>query len=255
MMNNLIIVPDVHCRNFYKPVLKITDKPVVFLGDYMDPYHWEGFSDKEGIENLEEIFDYAKNNDNVKLLIGNHDCSWIWSRLGWERTQQKYYKDLHKLYRENINLLHPCYKLNDILFTHAGVCKGWIDFMNNRFKHEDSTFRLNQENIVPYIENEFIQELKNDTASDDHWYGGVLNSPIFYVGACRGGNIPYGGPVWSDFEYDYADPTDWNLTQIFSHTQRDITGSIGQKGNGYCVDSRALFEIDLDTKNISRFIL
>ena len=37
-MNNLIVVPDVHCRNFYKPVLEITDKPVVFLGDYMDPY-------------------------------------------------------------------------------------------------------------------------------------------------------------------------------------------------------------------------
>lgn len=41
----------------------------------MDPYYWEGNSDKQGIANLKEILDYAKNNKNVTLLCGNHDCS------------------------------------------------------------------------------------------------------------------------------------------------------------------------------------
>lgn len=38
MENKIYIVPDVHCRNFYKPILRIQDEPVIFLGDYMDPY-------------------------------------------------------------------------------------------------------------------------------------------------------------------------------------------------------------------------
>lgn len=38
-MNTIYIVPDVHCRSFYKPILQIKDKPIVFLGDYMDPYY------------------------------------------------------------------------------------------------------------------------------------------------------------------------------------------------------------------------
>lgn len=72
MENKIYIVPDVHCRDFYKPVLNIKDKPVVFLGDYMDPYVYEGFTDKHGIKNLQEIIDFARNNKNVTLLVGNH---------------------------------------------------------------------------------------------------------------------------------------------------------------------------------------
>lgn len=71
-MNKIYIAGDVHCRDFYKPLLNIKDEPVVFLGDFMDPYYWEGFSDEEGLVKLEEIFDFARNNKNVKLLTGNH---------------------------------------------------------------------------------------------------------------------------------------------------------------------------------------
>lgn len=41
----------------------------------MDPYRYEGTDDKDGIENLEEIIDHARNNKNITLLVGNHDCS------------------------------------------------------------------------------------------------------------------------------------------------------------------------------------
>ena len=72
-MNDIaILIPDVHNRSFYRPVLQITDKPVIFNGDFMCPYWWEGYSDEEGIENLKEIFNFARNNKNVILLAGNH---------------------------------------------------------------------------------------------------------------------------------------------------------------------------------------
>lgn len=72
-MGKVYILPDIHCRSFYKPILEVKDSPVVFLGDYMDMYHFEdGLSDEQGLENLKEIIDYARNNSNVTLLAGNH---------------------------------------------------------------------------------------------------------------------------------------------------------------------------------------
>lgn len=75
-MERIIIVPDVHCRDFYKPVLKMKDVKIVFLGDYLDPYQYENLSFEKGLENLEEIIQFKKNNpDNVTLLLGNHKIS------------------------------------------------------------------------------------------------------------------------------------------------------------------------------------
>lgn len=70
--NSILICGDIHCRDFYKPILNIKDRPIVFLGDYMDPYKFEGTNDMNGIANLEEIFDAARSNDNITLLAGNH---------------------------------------------------------------------------------------------------------------------------------------------------------------------------------------
>lgn len=76
VIDSIIIISDIHCRDFYKPALKIKDKPIVFLGDYLDPYPWEGFSFENGLANLEEIIDFKKQNpDRVTLLLGNHKIS------------------------------------------------------------------------------------------------------------------------------------------------------------------------------------
>lgn len=37
-VNTILICPDLHCRNFYKPILNVKDTPIIFMGDYMDPY-------------------------------------------------------------------------------------------------------------------------------------------------------------------------------------------------------------------------
>lgn len=243
MENNRIwVIPDVHCRNFYKPILNIKDEQVVFLGDYMDSYYWEGNSDKQGIDNLQEILEYAKNNKNVTLLFGNHDCSWMWSALGWERTSQKYYQELHKIYRDNVNLFSIAKRIGDTLFTHAGVCNGWINTMNNIFNHQNKNFQITQDNIVDYLTNEFLLELESDDVPNQHFMYSSLDSEIFCVGRSRGGRAPYGGPVWCDFYDDFNSPENWNLYQIFSHTQGEMTGLVRVNYNGACVDSRAIFE-------------
>ena len=247
-MNKILICPDHHCRDFYKPLLQVKDIPIIFLGDYMDPYYWEGFTNEEGIVKLEEIFDFARNNKNVKLLVGNHDLSMLFSYMGFERTSYLFYGELHRLYRDNIDLLHPILKIGDTIFTHAGICNGWINTMNHIFEEKENPFRLTEETTIPYIENEFALELKNDVAPNQHAWHASLNSPIFCIGRSRGGDAPYGGPFWADFEYDHWNrPDDWKCYQICGHTQCENTGSIRIKDGIACLDSRAIFEYDLDT--------
>jgi len=239
----IYICPDVHNRPFYKPVLQIKDKPIVFLGDYMDPYWWEGFSDEEGIENLKEIFNFARNNKNVILLAGNHCCNFIWSPMSWVRTNMEFYKELHKLYRDNIDLLHPIYKIEDVIFTHAGISSGWVNTTNNMFKRKGIDFQLTEDSILSYINNEWNLELKNDKCPNRHFGSYSLNSYIFDIGQSRGGDALYGGPFWNDFKYDYSHhPEGFNFFQIVGHTQRKNTGCVSIKDGLACVDSRAIFE-------------
>lgn len=249
--DKILFCPDVHGRDFYKPLLNIKDIPIVFDGDYLDPYGYEGITDKHAIENFEEILDFAKSNDNVTLLVGNHDESYIWSFMEFERTSHKYYKDLHKLYRDNIKLFKPCLKRDGVLFTHAGVSNGWINMINQNLEAKESSFRLTQDNIDVYIGNEFEKELEFDIAVNHAW-NHYLRSQIFCIGYARWGDALYGGPFWSDFNDEYSDPEGWNLIQIFGHTQREVTGTIGINGNGYCVDSRAIFEYDIKNKIVSK---
>ena len=54
-MNNrkLIIIPDVHGRSFWRDAVKRNPgAEFIFLGDYLDPYPDEGYTDEEVIKGL-----------------------------------------------------------------------------------------------------------------------------------------------------------------------------------------------------------
>lgn len=248
-MHKIYIIPDVHCRPFYKPVLNIKDELVVFLGDYLDPYHYEGFSDAQGLENLEEIIEFARNNKNVTLLVGNHDLNEIFSPIVCFRTEEKYYEPAHKLFRDNIDLFSIAKKIDNTIFTHAGLCAGWIDMMNKRFKHAGNDFKLTEDNIVDYLNKEFSIELEHDKAVS-YGFSSFLHSDIFCVGRDRGGEAPYGGPLWCDFHYGFYPSKDWIGFQIFGHTQSYETGLVRTRVSGVCLDSRAIFEYYPETRLI-----
>ena len=51
---------------------------VIFLGDYLDHYYDESTNEYD-IETLQDIIEFKKSNpDDTILLIGNHDCPYIW---------------------------------------------------------------------------------------------------------------------------------------------------------------------------------
>ena len=80
----MIIIPDVHGRDFWeKPVLERLGKEhILFLGDYLDPYDYEGIPNEKVFPRLEEIlYLKQKHPEDVTLLLGNHDLHYVDRRL------------------------------------------------------------------------------------------------------------------------------------------------------------------------------
>ncbi|MDO4214266.1 MAG: metallophosphoesterase [Bacteroidales bacterium] len=72
-MSNWIIIPDVHGRKFWRAAVQGHEEDkIIFLGDYVDPYDWEGISASEAFKELQDIIAFKKEHpDNVVLLLGN----------------------------------------------------------------------------------------------------------------------------------------------------------------------------------------
>ena len=46
----ILVIPDVHGRTFWKEaIVKYPDLPVVFLGDYLDPYAYENITQEDAL--------------------------------------------------------------------------------------------------------------------------------------------------------------------------------------------------------------
>ena len=227
-MSKIIIIPDVHGRSFWKKIKHEKDVPIVFLGDYLDPYKHEGISDEDAIQNFKEIIEFAKENPNVTLLYGNHcvysfnnilDYHYYSSRYSYEHAAE-----IFKLYDENRELFKYAHQIDNILFTHAGVTTKWL-----------SSFELdeivNSNNVCHYL-NTYISE-----------------SEMFLPGQFRGG-WGYGSPLWADLKemLYWAAFTDTDLIQIIGHTQLKDDGMMYKAHNFYCCDSRDVFVFDGNLK-------
>lgn len=134
-MSRVLVLPDIHGRKFWKVPcsdISVFDK-VIFLGDYLDPYDFEGISIPEAIDNFKEIIEFKKNNeDKVVLLLGNHDFPYLsidYYKLSTYhcRHSKKYHNDISKLFDDNRDQFMLAYTMDDILFTHAGVTDIWYD--------------------------------------------------------------------------------------------------------------------------------
>ena len=131
----ILIVPDIHGRLFWiSATRKYPDLPVIFLGDYLDPYtYYEDILPSEALVNFKEILDFKKSNmDKVTLLLGNHDIHYFDKDMNSSRKDKEHYEEIHQIFSENL----PLFKLamavriegRDFLFTHAGVGLGWLRY-------------------------------------------------------------------------------------------------------------------------------
>lgn len=242
MEKKVLIIPDVHGRTFWKDVKETQDTPIVFLGDYLDPYtSVEGITPEIALENFKEILRFAdENKDRVTLLYGNHD-SYAFKNNEMCSCRHDYinYYDIVDLFNEYSHLFKMAYGLivnnKQFLLSHAGVNPFWVH------NHQE----IFGENF------NYTAEAFNSISTED------LNNCLCDVSNYRGGYSSAGSMVWTDIHEHVIDVKSLhlkesfsvpdNLVQVFGHTwlETPIKADCGLY-NIYCLDTQEIFYIGED---------
>lgn len=127
-MKKVIVLGDTHGRQFWKYIAYRGDwDELVLIGDYFDSFEFTGL---EQMNNFQQIIDFKKRSSKpVILLIGNHDHHYF-PEVGYSSTQgyqAGIAMSISHLINENRDYLQMAYSVDNMLFTHAGVSKIWMD--------------------------------------------------------------------------------------------------------------------------------
>lgn len=207
-----VTIGDVHGRDNWKKAVYQNDKcllgngidKVIFIGDYVDSFD---LSNSEIFTNLIEIIELKrKYPDNVVLLWGNHDVAYLNydGRISGFRYEMA--PDLNILFRENIELFSLAYQYQHVIWTHAGIHRGWWNQYVQPVISRKKETRFS----------EFLGEMKT--------IAGYLNlmfefnyEPLFLISHYRGGSSQVGGPLWADKKEVYSKPLP-GYHQVVGHT-------------------------------------
>ena len=215
MSRRIHIVPDVHGRPFWKDVLTASgDNPVVFLGDYLDAYPNDViFHDltKEGIiASFEDIIRFKQENSGrVTLLLGNHDCEYMYGRDVCDcRTDNDHYDEIQALFRTNKDLFQVAAEFflrgRRFVFTHAGIHPEWMDRHVPGWTIENMVAELNELNR---------QALATDFPEETDFARALAEADPE-----RGGTDDFASPIWADAERLNAGHHLADIVQVVGHT-------------------------------------
>jgi hypothetical protein len=228
----VVVVPDVHGRTFWKSLNDVIDDepnfPIIFLGDYTDPYPQEGITEEECYTNFLDILDFKeKYKDNVTLLIGNHELHYFDQEMQCTRFSRYYYEKYKGIleYGLDKNTFQLCKQIDNYLFIHAGILDAWYQSHKDKFSKLGKTLE---------------EQLNN--------YFHLDKNAFFEISYLRWGYHQYGSPIWSDIrEFQYEEkPFDDNIIQIIGHTQLKTKEPTFIK-NIRAIDNRKLHTFKLET--------
>lgn len=232
----MIIIPDIHGRDFWKEAVREhEDEEIVFLGDYVDPYSdLEIIHPWDGLLSLRDVIEFKKaHHDNVTLLLGNHELSYIYNSVAKCRHDDDNHNEIRQLIVDNMDLFEIAYEKRVwdklFLFSHAGIIPTWLE------------------------QNEFVMgEIKTGHEAEELnklFHAGRLCQVLGDTSSYRGGDKEVGSCIWADvdehFEYEqspnakiYSD-----VYQIFGHTLQHSEQPIITK-HFACLDCRHAFRLD-----------
>ena len=232
----MIIIPDVHGRDFWKkPVMDNLGKEhILFLGDYMDPYDNEPFAPWNAFPQFEDIVALKeKNPDSITLLLGNHDIHYLTEKGRGQRYDYIRGAQIKHFIIEHAQSLQLTYSEKNcgrkFLFSHAGILAGWIEF--NKEYLEEAT---------PDTIGTVLNEMWADRSS---WP--VLFSVLADVPQSRWGRAAFGSPTWSDVDDIRTDAPELpGYYQVFWHSQQETDPVITEYFS--CLDCRRAFRLSDD---------
>lgn len=230
----LLVIPDIHENLvFLKYIITHEDlnsfDHVVLLGDYFDPWG-VAHPDADNLRKVAETLLGLKQHlgDRLHLLCGNHDLPYYALRpvcgknsgkpnfvIGqWLRnTTYDRAAIINAIWDESFwKSLKGAALLDGWLFSHAGVHPEWWP---KDVSEPLAAYNLFQERWHTAIDNIFVEAI----------------DPIFDAGIARGGEAPYGGPLWLDWDQEFEDAL--GLPQIVGHTRG---AKLRQKGRSFCID-------------------
>lgn len=232
-MNKLIIIPDVHGRPFWRDaVAKYHQEEFIFLGDYLDPYQWEGYDGNEAFTGLQDIVQFWRQRPGkVTLLLGNHDLHYLHTELRGSRFDMQHAERnaaFFKANRQAFLLAHERTVAGERhLFTHAGVGYRWLD------RH-----------VLRITEAQVTADFLNRSYSHPAFIRAL--SDVSYH---RWGMAEYGSLVWADVQEQCAAENQIpSVIQVFGHTM--VSAPVNLYNRIYCLDCQRPFYLDLDKGGI-----
>lgn len=257
-MGKILILPDIHGRDFWrKPCLEHKDEfeKIVFLGDYLAPYPYEGISNKQAIDVFKEILEFKKENmDKVVLLFGNHDGSYINTGICECRTDNVNWSKLNTLFMDNMSLFDLAWETEingkRYFLSHAGVKKDWLKLITGIWFKWDDLDKLPE---AWYFNNYFHVAYDGEGNPDAQFN---VEGPLAAYSVYRGwGGYKCGSIVWADIR-EYANGEDLesefeNVMFICGHTQLNDEPIIKEWVAD--LDCRKPFVLDTETGKIEEY--
>jgi predicted phosphodiesterase len=220
--NRTIILGDTHGRRMWEHIVKNESfDRVIFVGDYWDSFDIPYI---DQMYNFKQIVHYARTSDKeVILLTGNHDVHYQrWALQAGESYsgfQSVHANEINQELQLNEDIMQMAYKMDNFLFTHAGVTKTWLELMEIE----------NDKNMVDVI---------NDIAKfKPRMFGFGVVSKGGYVDG-YGDNV-WQNPTWVRPKSLMKDSKGLGYIQVVGHTgqnQIDIKGK-STGGKYYFIDT------------------
>jgi len=183
---NILIIPDVHGREFWIEPCQKWQGFIIFLGDYHDPYPIQ-VSKRDSFNNLKKLVEfYNSNKHRITCLIGNHDANYLIKKDFADRVDTKRYVEIKEFLKQlDLKLIHI---VDDVIFSHSGVLPDWLN-----------------------LHNIHLGDLKTMEFTD---------SSLLDISPLRGGyGCEVGSCLWGDVREYAAYPHIPNFYQVFGHTQ------------------------------------
>ena len=222
-MIRTITIGDIHGKDIWKsfadlgamlenPNLTPQYNYYIFVGDYTDDYYIKHTTIKH---NLLEIVKLKSNYpDHIILLLGNHDIPYYTSNLrelSCSGTTAHMLHDYHKIFNDNDNFFQAAFQIDNYIWTHAGIHKGWYEYVFLKDKKTLNLFKLLEVDVVTTPISDLLNiALKFGKKSN--------NNPIYDCSFHRYGSKRVGGILWADKNETYKKPLG-GYHQIIGHSK------------------------------------
>jgi predicted phosphodiesterase len=195
-----ISVGDIHGRDCWKQIDPSKYDRIIFVGDYVDSH---SHPDAKILSNFKAIIGFKKKHmSKVILLLGNHDIQYLYyPQFPCSGFRPEMRPKLTALFNKNKSFFQVAYQLKNVLWTHAGVSKGWYQGISKTI----ADYKKERPNCN-------LADILNLISESKHYK--ILHT----VGSNRGGYAgAYGGITWADNSETHEDCLD-GYHQIVGHS-------------------------------------